>query len=79
MLRAGDPVVASGFIEPASTDPFRSSRAWIPGARVILVGRVEDTHAATDLGLALWRPSVAYLAIVIAIGVPALVSALCVM
>jgi hypothetical protein len=76
VLRAGDQVIASGFVQPELDDPFRSSCGWIPGGQEIVIGRVEDVRAPTELGLALWRPCVAYIAIVIAIGVPALVTAL---
>jgi hypothetical protein len=74
VLRRGDVVTASGFVESAHTDPFRSARAWLPDGD-IWVGRVDDAAAPANVGLALWRPAVAFLAIVIAIGVPALVAA----
>jgi hypothetical protein len=74
VLRAGDVVSASGFVESTHTDPFRTARAWLPNGDV-WVGRADEVAAPANVGLALWRPAVAFLAIVIAIGVPALVAA----
>jgi hypothetical protein len=74
VLRDGDTVSASGFVESAHTDPFRTARAWMPSGE-IWVGRADEAAAPSNVGLALWRPAVAFLAIVIAIGVPALIAA----
>ena len=53
--------------------PFRQTSAPIPGATGITVGRVSDErYGFTHVALDLWRPSIAYLLICVAIAAPAL-------
>jgi hypothetical protein len=76
VLRDGDGVLVSGFVEAAQRDPFRTARVWLPTGEV-RIGRIADAMSPTQIGYALWRPCVAFLAIAIGVGVPALVAALC--
>jgi len=76
ILRGGDRVVLAGFVAPPADHPFRGASALIPGPR-IRVAR-EDARPAgfAGIALAMWRPCLAYLFVVLAIAVPALAGAL---
>lgn len=72
VLRPGDRVTIAGHGEAAG-DPFRTSAAPLAGE--IHVAPVERTSGAfAHVALALWRPCVAYLLIVVAVAIPALVA-----
>jgi hypothetical protein len=79
-LRCGDGVVVAGLVASRSGDrahPFRSSTALTAGAGGISIAHASaERHGFANVALALWRPCVAYLAILIAIGIPSLVAAL---
>jgi hypothetical protein len=75
VLRQSDVVHLGGFVEAETGEsPFRSTQAVIPGPRGVVVGRVgdEETSALQSMGLAAWRPSVAYMLIVIVVAIPGL-------
>jgi hypothetical protein len=73
VLRCGDRVVLDGFVAPDLDHPFRGSLALIPGDRGISVGKPEsEAGGFENVALAIWRPCVAYLLIITAIGIPAL-------
>ena len=75
VLRGGDDVVLTGFGQEADGDhPFRSSSALIAD-RVIVARAGAQRDTIGTIGYALWRPSVAYLVVLLAIGVPALIAA----
>jgi hypothetical protein len=79
-LRRGDRVVVTGLVSrPAERDgahPFRSAPVLIAGPGGISVAHARDErYGFSNVAIALWRPCVAYLAILIAIGVPSLVAA----
>jgi hypothetical protein len=78
VLQQGDQVELGGFVDRETGEsPFRSAQALVPGPRGIVVGRLgEQTSAAQSMGLAAWRPSVAYLLIVIAVAAPGLLGLL---
>lgn len=72
-LRTGDRVVLHGYVHGTGDGPFRQTSAPIPGATGITVGRVDDErYGFTHVALDLWRPSIAYLLICVAVAAPAL-------
>jgi hypothetical protein len=77
LARSGDQVVVGGFVEPEADHPFRSITAPQPGPDGIVVARAGKTRFGDlDVALSLWRPSVAYLVIAVAVALPGLVAAL---
>jgi hypothetical protein len=77
VLRANDHARASGFVEAGGEHPFRGSNALVPGpSGVVVAPASEDTPRATHVALVLWRPSVAYLLILVAVALPSLLAAL---
>ena len=75
-LRPGDPVRVSGFVAPPAGDPFRRSAVPIAGSGGIVVTRnPADARGFGAIALALWRPCVAYVLVVVAIALPALAAA----
>jgi hypothetical protein len=76
-LRCGDRVAIAGLVEPPANHPFRDSSALVPGTHGVYVARIGDEPGRfASLALALWRPSVAYFAIVMAVALVGLVTAL---
>jgi hypothetical protein len=82
VLRKDDRVVLAGFVDTETGDsPFRSAHAVIPGPRGVVVAYAggaggDGTTAVQGMGLAAWRPSVAYMLIVIVVAVPGLLGVL---
>ncbi len=76
-LRTGDRVVVAGYLDREdASHPFRGSLVPVPGPGGILVARPGDeAYGLANIALTLWRPCVAYLVILIAIGAPALAGA----
>jgi hypothetical protein len=73
VLRPGDAVRVSGFVAPPADDPFRRSAVPIPGEAGIVVTRnPADAGSFGAIALAVWRPCVAYVLVVVAIALPAL-------
>jgi hypothetical protein len=74
-LRAGDRVIVSGYTPPPDGHPFRDSTELVP--QHVRVARAHD-HGSTlgDVALSLWRPCVAYLLILAAVALPAVITAL---
>ena len=74
-LRSGDRVVLAGFGDGRGDDahPFRASAAPVARGRVVIARAGEPLRPS--IGLALWRPSVAYLIVIVAIAIPALIGA----
>jgi hypothetical protein len=71
VMQAGDEVTVTGFAPPPDGHPFRDSAALVPGR--VRIGLRDDPGSITrDIALAMWRPCVAYLVILAAIAVPAL-------
>jgi hypothetical protein len=77
ILRCGDKVALRGFIEPDAHHPFRDSLTPVAGD-LVSVHTLDDDSARglAPIALAVWRPCVAYILILIGIGVPALTAAL---
>ncbi|HEX4420265.1 MAG TPA: hypothetical protein VH165_20255 [Kofleriaceae bacterium] len=77
VLHRGDRVVVAGMVAADAAHPFRSGAGWLAGAGGVAVAvSPPGRHGLGHVVLALWRPCVAYLAILIAIGIPSLASAL---
>ncbi|MEO8704782.1 MAG: hypothetical protein ABI867_32295 [Kofleriaceae bacterium] len=73
VLRTGDRVMVGGFVEEAAGDhPFRGTRAIVPGRSGLVVLPQASEPSAGHAVLAMWRPCVAYLMIVTAVGLLAL-------
>ena len=75
VLRGGDRVVLTGFTASAGDHPFRASD--MPVADDVRIARPDEAPARfASAAYALWRPSLAYLVILVAVGAPALVGAI---
>src|SRR5262249_37056159 len=75
-LCAGDHVVVAGFVEPDAHHPFRDSSALVPGSGRILVARQsDDRRGLVDVALAVWRPCVTALAILMVVSLVGLAGA----
>ncbi len=75
VLSKKDAITLGGFVERQVGDsPFRSTRMTVPGPSGITVGRREPMSTPVEsMLLTAWRPSVAYLLILLAIAVPSLI------
>jgi len=72
-LRAGDRVrVSSQRASGGETAPFRANAAPIVGGDPVIAPYGLPHLTFSDLALALWRPTVAYLVILVAVAAPAL-------
>jgi hypothetical protein len=68
LARAGDAVVVAGLVPPPSDHPFRDSVALVPGPSGVIVGDPgRPLRGFANVALAMWRPCLAYLVIVIAV------------
>jgi hypothetical protein len=77
VLRRGDRVVVGGLVVPEADHPFRSSSALVPGPAGVVVRRHDDPgDGFTTAALVVWRPCVAFLAIMTAVAIPGLVAVL---
>jgi len=73
VLRAGDPIVISSTRSAARDgDPFRESAGPHVGGDPVIAPYGLPHLTFSDLALALWRPTVAYLVILVAVAAPAL-------
>jgi hypothetical protein len=70
VLRPGDRVTIAGHTR-ASGDPFRTSAAPLTG-ELFIAPADRVTSGLAHVALAMWRPCVAYLLIVVAVALPAL-------
>ncbi len=74
-LYGGEEVSASGFEKHASGGPFRDSSAPIPSTHGVDVSPTTPDRAGIEqLALAAWRPSIAYLLVLLAVAAPALIT-----
>ena len=77
VLCAGDRVVVAGMELAGGAQPFRGTARWVAGTTGIWVGAPGPQARSLDhLMLALWRPCVAYLLILIGVAAPALIAAI---
>ena len=74
VLRHRDQVIVAGLEHATDGDPYRGSSAALGSGRVI-VGSSDQHYGLAHVALTLWRPCFAYLMILIAIGVPAMIAA----
>ena len=73
VLRAGDPItISSARPVTRGGDPFRESAGPLVGADPVIAPYGLPHLTFSDLALALWRPTVAYLVILVAVAAPAL-------
>jgi hypothetical protein len=73
VLRAGDPITISSSRAPSRGGaPFRESAGPHVGADPVIAPYGVPGLTFSDLALALWRPTVAYLVILVAVAAPAL-------
>jgi hypothetical protein len=76
VLRTGDRVFVGGLVEAAPDgSPFRTAAGLTPGPATV-IAPARDHLRFAGMVLALWRPCVAYLVILTAIGIPVLVAEL---
>jgi hypothetical protein len=74
-LYGGEEVSASGFEKHTSGEPFRDTSAPIPGTRGVDVAPTQRGRGGFEqLALAAWRPSIAYLLVLLAVAAPALIT-----
>ena len=73
-MRAGDTVVIAGLEAATGDTPYRSPTTAIGGGGVV-VGRPGQRYGFAHVALTVWRPCVAYLVIVLVVGLPGLLAA----
>ncbi|MFN0250226.1 MAG: hypothetical protein ACKV2T_25300 [Kofleriaceae bacterium] len=74
-LYGGEEVSANGFEKHANGEPFRDSNAPIPSTRGVDVAPTTPGRTGLEqLALAAWRPSIAYLLVLLAVAGPALIT-----
>ncbi len=74
-LYGGEEVSASGFDKHAGGEPFRDSSAPIPSTHGVDVAPTTPGRAGIEqLALAAWRPSIAYLLVLLSVAGPALIT-----
>jgi hypothetical protein len=68
LLRAGDPVMIAGLVPPPAGHPFRDSTALVPGPDGVILGDpARLPRGFANVALAMWRPCLAYLGILMAL------------
>jgi len=76
VLRGGGAVVVSGLVEAPADHPFRGSATLVPGPAGVYIGDVARLpRGFANVALALWRPCLAYLVIVLAVATVGLAGA----
>ena len=75
VLRAGDEVALGCYEQHATGQPFRDSGAPVPSDAGLQIGPTVADGAGQH-ALVAWRPCIAYLVIMVAVAVPALITAL---
>jgi len=75
-LRGGDEVALTGFAtDEQDGHPFRTSTAPVAGGRVYVTRTNDRSAPMKTIAYALWRPSLAYLVVVVALGLAGLIVA----
>ena len=72
VVRAGDAIAIAGHRHAERGDPFRTQAAAVVGDDVVIAPRALPRLGFADAALALWRPAIAYLVILVAVAGPAL-------
>lgn len=75
IIRGGDEVCIGGYEQHVTGQPFRDSGAPIPSEHGLVIGPASQAGFG-QLALVAWRPCVAYLLILVAVAIPALVAAI---
>jgi hypothetical protein len=73
LVRTGDRIVVAGLVA-ADGGPFRASAAPVAGPDVLVAPQELPVFGLADIALGLWRPALAYLAILVAVAGPALMA-----
>ncbi|MGE5185879.1 MAG: hypothetical protein ACM31C_27670 [Acidobacteriota bacterium] len=76
VVREGDRVALAGLVAPAGDHPFRASPVPVAGPRVLVGAEGREPPTFASVALALWRPCLAYLVVIVAIALPGLAAAL---
>ena len=78
LVRAGDELVVSGYVEPQGDGVFRRHAAPVPGPDGLLVSRARGPGESVwrDVQLLMWRPCVLYLLCVSVAALPAVAALL---
>jgi hypothetical protein len=72
IIRSGDRIAMIGHRRADAAGPFRTQATLIAGDDVVIAPHALPHFGFTDIALALWRPSIAYLVILVAVAMPAL-------
>jgi hypothetical protein len=75
IIENGDRVAVGGLVEIARQDPFRTATTLVPGTHGVSVHRERpESLDFADIAVAIWRPCLAYVAVVATISVPAVLA-----
>jgi hypothetical protein len=72
IVRKGDRIAMIGHRRADADGPFRTQATLIAGDEVVIAPHALPRVQFADVALALWRPAIAYLVILVAIAMPAL-------
>ncbi|HEY1550073.1 MAG TPA: hypothetical protein VGG28_19735 [Kofleriaceae bacterium] len=76
IVSVGDAIVIAGLERRDTGEPFRAHAGLTPGEDIAIARADLPPATAADVAFATWRPTIAYLAILVAISVPALAAEL---
>jgi hypothetical protein len=76
VVSVGDAVMIAGLERATTGEPFRAHAGWMPGEDIAIARTDLPPASAADVAFATWRPTIAYLAILVAISLPALAAVL---
>ncbi len=76
IVSVGDAVVIAGLERRDTGEPFRAHAGLTPGEDIAIARADLPPASAADVAFATWRPTIAYLAILVAISLPALAAEL---
>jgi len=72
IIRSGDRIAMIGHRRADAAGPFRTQATLIAGDDVVIAPHALPRFGFADVALALWRPAIAYLVILVAVAMPAL-------
>jgi hypothetical protein len=76
IVSVGDAVVIAGLDRRETGEPFRAHAGLTPGEDIAIARADLPPASVADVAFATWRPTIAYLAILVAISLPALAAEL---
>jgi hypothetical protein len=76
IVSVGDAVIVAGLERRDTGEPFRAHAGLTPGEDIAIARADLPPVSAADVAFATWRPTIAYLAILVAISLPALAAEL---